>query len=199
MARGRPRAFDRDEALHTAMDVFWRRGYQAASISVLAQEMGIGSPSLYAAFGSKAQLFCEAADLYRRAEGAAADHALAHGGTARESVAAMLRANVELFTPVDGPRGCLLTRATATAGDDATVQAYLREVARERVAAVEARLAQARRDGEWLPTTDERALAEYVDVVLQGLAVRASEGAPRSALLAAVDRAMRVWDAPDRG
>ncbi|WP_280301617.1 TetR/AcrR family transcriptional regulator [Nocardia abscessus] len=55
--RGRPRAFDRTEALHRAMEVFWEHGYEGASMSDLTTAMGINSPSLYAAFGGKEQLF----------------------------------------------------------------------------------------------------------------------------------------------
>src|SRR3569623_1603694 len=68
--RGRPRTFDRTAALRRAMDVFWAKGYEGASISDLAVAMGINSPSLYAAYGSKEALFLEATDLYSRVEGA---------------------------------------------------------------------------------------------------------------------------------
>ncbi len=68
--RGRPRTFDRQVALRRAMEVFWRRGYQGASMTDLTAAMGIGSPSLYAAFGSKEALFREAVDLYNLTEGA---------------------------------------------------------------------------------------------------------------------------------
>ena len=63
--RGRPRAFDRKAALDAAMRLFWRKGYSATSIADLTAAMGIGSPSLYAAFGSKEQLYAEALDHYR--------------------------------------------------------------------------------------------------------------------------------------
>src|SRR5437763_10008756 len=67
--RGRPRAFDLDKALDRALQVFWRKGYEGASLPDLTQAMGINRPSLYAAFGSKEELFRRALDRY--AEGPA--------------------------------------------------------------------------------------------------------------------------------
>ena len=61
---GRPRAFDRDQALELALDVFWRKGYEGASLSDLTEAMGINPPSLYAAFGDKEGLFMEAVQRY---------------------------------------------------------------------------------------------------------------------------------------
>ncbi|MET0886036.1 MAG: helix-turn-helix domain-containing protein, partial [Mycetocola sp.] len=63
-ASGRPRGFEADLALDAAVDVFWRRGYDGASLSELTAAMGINRPSLYAAFGDKAQLFQSALHRY---------------------------------------------------------------------------------------------------------------------------------------
>lgn len=67
--RGRPRSFDKEAALERAMEVFWRLGYEGASMTDLTAAMGIASPSLYAAFGSKEALFRQALDHYRATEG----------------------------------------------------------------------------------------------------------------------------------
>lgn len=82
--------------------MFWDRGYQAASISAFTEAMGIGSPSLYAAFGSKAKLFIEATDLHLTEHAGEPTRLLAGGDTARAAVEAMLRSNAGLFTR-DGP------------------------------------------------------------------------------------------------
>jgi AcrR family transcriptional regulator len=71
-ARGRPRTFDREAALRRAMEVFWAKGFDTCSMADLVDAMGINSPSLYAAFGSKEDLYREAVELYTDAEGGAA-------------------------------------------------------------------------------------------------------------------------------
>lgn len=195
MARGRPREFDRDQALHRALEVFWERGYQGTSISTLTHAMGIGSPSLYAAFGSKADLFREATELYLADDGAEPSRVLAAGETARSSVEAMLRANADLFTRAGEPQGCMLTRAVSTCPeDDDDVRACLDHTVEQRIRDIETRLERGAHEGETLPRTEVRALAEYVDTVVQGMAVRAIEGAPRQSLHRVVDLAMRTWD-----
>ncbi|WP_280570507.1 TetR/AcrR family transcriptional regulator [Chromohalobacter sp. 296-RDG] len=61
----RPQAFDTQEALHCAMHVFWRKGYEATSLSDLLQATGLSKSSLYATFGSKHDLMLKAFDKYR--------------------------------------------------------------------------------------------------------------------------------------
>jgi AcrR family transcriptional regulator len=196
MPRGRPRQFDRDAALVRAMDLFWRRGYQDTSIAELTEHLGIGSPSLYAAFGSKAALFCEAADHYPAAEGARPAEEMGAAATARDGIERLLRGNVDLFTRPDGPRGCLLTRATLSCpAGDGTVLSYLARSRRERVQQIEDRLRRGLADGERLPGAGPAVLAQHYDALVQGLAVRALEGASRETLHEAVDFAMAAWEA----
>ena len=65
MPSGRTRQFDVDEALDRALEVFWARGYEGATLPELTRAMGINRPSLYAAFGNKEQLFRKALDRYQ--------------------------------------------------------------------------------------------------------------------------------------
>ena len=73
---GRPREFDRDQALRKAMLLFWQHGYEGTSMSALVEALGIASARIYAAFGSKEQLFREAVALYEEGEGGFAPRAL---------------------------------------------------------------------------------------------------------------------------
>ncbi|MFP5296803.1 MAG: TetR/AcrR family transcriptional regulator, partial [Alphaproteobacteria bacterium] len=92
---GRPRSFDRDQALTRAMEVFWAKGYADASMAELTAAMGVSAPSLYAAFGSKEQLFREAVELYQRTQGADAWRCLDGDMPVRDAVEALLLATAE--------------------------------------------------------------------------------------------------------
>ncbi|HEY6182645.1 MAG TPA: TetR/AcrR family transcriptional regulator, partial [Terriglobales bacterium] len=106
---GRPREFDRAEALRRAMELFWELGYEGTTLSDLQKTMGsITPPSFYAAFGSKEKLFREAIELYKESHGAPFVKALADGPTARASIEAFLRVATEKFCQPGNPRGCMM-------------------------------------------------------------------------------------------
>src|SRR5215467_9072078 len=126
---GRPREFDRDEALQRAMQLFWAQGYEGTTLADLQKAMGgITAPSFYAAFGSKEELFREAVELYKKTEGMPILKELMEGPTARESIEAMLKAATESICGKNNPRGCLMVLggincATANKG----IEDFLRE------------------------------------------------------------------------
>src|SRR6185437_10473382 len=94
---GRPRSFDRDDALKRAMMAFWKYGYDATSIALLTEAMGIGAPSLYAAFGDKRALFDEALDCYARTYGAFILQSVREETDARAAVERLLREAAAMF------------------------------------------------------------------------------------------------------
>jgi AcrR family transcriptional regulator len=100
--RGRPRTFDRHAALTSAMETFWLKGFDGCAISDLTAAMNINSPSLYAAFGSKEDLFREALDLYVGLEGEATRCALEGPRNVRDALGTMLKRSVEMFTRLHG-------------------------------------------------------------------------------------------------
>lgn len=103
---GRPRAFDEETVLDRATEVFWRYGYEGASLSALTDAMGINRPSLYATFGSKEQLFRRAFARYHETQMANARAAMEQP-TAYAAIEAFLRSSADGLTASDHPTGCL--------------------------------------------------------------------------------------------
>lgn len=194
-ARGRPRSFDREEALRKAMRVFWARGYEGATMAELTGAMGIGSPSLYAAFGSKEALFREAVELYARTEGLEIWNALPEAPTAREAIERFLLATAEAYSRKEDPAGCLIVLGALTAHEGN--EAACRDLRERRVGNVEelrVRLSRAVADGELPAGLDCAAVARFYATVQQGMSIQARDGATREQLQAIARSAMAAWD-----
>src|SRR6267378_4217328 len=116
-ARGRPREFDRDAALERAIDVFWRHGYEATSVSDLTAAMDINPPSLYAAFGDKEKLFLEAVERYQEQRRQSVTKVFDEAPTAREAVHRLLREAASRLACSGHPRGCMLVMSDANCSD----------------------------------------------------------------------------------
>ena len=129
MAMGRPREFDLDKALDQALEVFWRNGYEGASIADLTDAMGINPPSLYAAFGNKEGLFRKALDRYVEQRTEFWNEAL-EAPTAREVVEHLLRGSADFLTEECNPPGCLFVRSALACSE--AEDAIRRELAARR-------------------------------------------------------------------
>jgi len=193
---GRPRSFDRQDALRRAMDVFWSLGYQGATLADLQKAMGgIAAPSFYAAFGSKERLFREAVELYSTTLGAPMRKALTGRTSARASIESLLHAAIRAFRKPGKPRGCMLVLAAINgAPANRPVQQFLRRLRARRRKAIEERLRRGISEGELPSGVDAKALASFYATVLDGLAIQARDGASTSALQFAVRSAMAAWD-----
>jgi AcrR family transcriptional regulator len=194
--RGRPLSFDREEALQSALELFWAKGYEGATLEELLTVMGgLSPPSFYNAFGSKEKLFREVADLYVRTVGEPSAGTLQEGGTARESIELMLRATVASISKPGKPHGCFVVLGAtncSAAGEGA--QEYLRNIRKRGPRMIKERLDRAVASGELAPDLDTAAIAAFYATVVHGLGVQAGDGVSRSALMAAVDGAMAAWE-----
>jgi AcrR family transcriptional regulator len=192
--RGRPRSFDRAAALRRAMEVFWAKGYEGASVSDLTAAMGINSPSLYAAFGSKEALFLEAIDLYTRSEGTDIWSTLEEAPTARRAIEGFLTETARAYSQTDRPQGCLI--ALGALHQDSTQGLICQDLRRRRAenqTALERRLERAVAEGELPAGFDCQAAATFFATVQHGMSIQARDGATHAALMATVAGAMAAW------
>jgi AcrR family transcriptional regulator len=190
---GRPLSFDRDEALHRAMIVFWRHGFEATSLAELTAAMGVTPPSIYAAFGDKKQLFLEAVALYLSGP-ITSDSIITDAATAREAASGLLEAAAIGFTGRDTPRGCLLaSSAISCSANAADVQGELAAIRRRIEARLKEKIVRAIKSGEMPATADADALAGHIMAVIQGLSTLARDGAGRAKLLRVASTAMLAW------
>ncbi|MCI3273020.1 TetR/AcrR family transcriptional regulator [Streptomyces cylindrosporus] len=190
--RGRPRSFDRETALEKAVMAFWEHGYEGTSVSDLTRVMGIGAPSLYAAFGDKRALFEEVVGVYGARYGSFGDRALAEEPTARAAVARMLREAAAEYTAPGRPHGCLVIHA-ATHCASPEVEESLRDRRNANIAAIERRITADVAAGELPAGLDAAALARHTGAIIQGMSQQARDGASREELEALAEIAMAIW------
>ncbi len=192
--RGRPRSFDRTAALEAAMRVFWRKGFTATSMNDLCDAMGIGSPSLYAAFGSKEQLYTEAIRRYGETGGTQLTCALESAPTARMGIEAFLRFSARSLACPEHPTGCMVVLSSvASEGVAGLADMVLAERGRS-LEMIRARLERGIKEGD-LPAgaVDVEALARFYVTIQQGMSIQARDGATTAELDAVATTAMQAW------
>ena len=196
--RGRPRSFDVDIALDRAVEVFWKHGFQDASIHELTEAMALSKPSLYAAFGDKEALYLKTLDRYmarlveRHAGGLEAEP------DAKLAVAGFLRSLAAMLADPSLPGGCFIINGTSDCGGStipASVELALREAMQASETMILQRLQRAQRDGALSADAQPEALAAMFGALIAGMAVQAKSGAQMGKLNAVVDAAIALWPA----
>lgn len=194
--RGRPRSFDVDVALDRAVDVFWKHGFQDASMHELTEAMGLSKPSLYAAYGDKEALYLKT--LARYVARLIERHAAVLNGEidGRRAVDGFLRSLAAMLADPDMPGGCFIINGTADCGGStipAAVEMALRSAMQGSETMVLQRLQRAQLDGDLPADARPEALAAMFGSIIAGLSVMAKSGAPQAKLEMVIDAAMAVW------
>jgi AcrR family transcriptional regulator len=191
--RGRPRTFDRDHALLEAARLFWRHGYSGTSTRALSAALGVSQSSLYAAFGTKAELFEEAVRTY-----AGRYRTIYADAVAEPTFAAVLErvldeSVVEFTQPPEQHPGCLVSSAVVADGPDTIdVRDHIARLHDELARMLEQRVARAVAEGELRPDTDPGTVADLVQAVWHGLSADSNREVGRERLLATGRLARRL-------
>jgi AcrR family transcriptional regulator len=194
--RGRPRGFDIDAALESALAVFWKHGFQDASLAELTQATGLSKPSLYAAFGDKEALYLKALERYIAMLVARHGAALNDEADGRSAVRGFLYSLAHMLADPAMPGGCFIINGTADSGGSSVppaVEQALRAALLGTEGLLSGRLERALRDCDLPADADPAALAALFAALIAGLAVLAKSGAAEAKLRQAVDAAMLAW------
>lgn len=194
--RGRPRNFDRDNALNKALGVFWHCGYEPASVGELCKAMDINPPSLYAAFGSKAALFLEAVHFYEATYWDAVWAQLLDSDDVHQAIDQFFRKAACILTSQQAPCGCLVVLAAINVSRDSKEVYDAAKALRERGAAYFTACIQAGVERGQLPAdTDVAGCAMALNTLLQGMSIPAQDGISHAALEQVAARAIHFLPA----
>ena len=191
--RGRPLAFNQEEALESALQVFWSRGYEGASMAELADALGVNKPSIYATFGNKEALFRKALAQYLAGPVAYAAEAM-NEPTAYKVVEKFLTRSAALLSNPDNPRGCMIVQGALTCGQGSTtIQQELISYRKSYENLLSQRFELAKTQGDLPTQVNSKNLAKYIAMIHQGLSVQATSGASKDELMTVIDMALKNW------
>jgi TetR/AcrR family transcriptional repressor of nem operon len=189
----RTKEFEPEKALTMAMDLFWRRGYEATSVHDLLEEMGIGRGSMYDTFGDKRALFLAALDRFEETRVSRADEILEGSASAVEGIRRLFETTIEGLVSYEPRRGCLLANtAVELAPHDEQIARRISCYVRRTEDAFERALVRGRATGEIPADKDPKALARFLVSTLHGVRVLARAGVDRAVLDDSVRTALEV-------
>jgi TetR/AcrR family transcriptional regulator, copper-responsive repressor len=185
---------DREVGLEAAARLFWEHGYEGTSIADLTHAMGVTPPSLYATFGSKADLYRQALDHNIERETRRRSEALQGDMPAYDAIAFYLYDVAEGVTDPNKPRGCIISTAVLQHAEEN--ECVARAVAARRecsIQAIKMRFDRAVGDGDLPTDTDTDSLARFYAAVVQGMSAQACDGASTATLKRLADVALSAW------
>jgi len=191
---GRPKQFDRDEALAAALSVFWAKGFDGASMKDLTSAMKISGPSLYAEFGDKQSLYHLAIDSYVTNDACEPLVAFESEPDIEKAVGAFMSAAIDYATAhPSGVRGCFLASCVVTnAGQIDGVEQRLQQAVRETDARLAERFETEKAKGKLSADFPSLERARLMFDLRQGYVFRARSGSSSAELRADMDYRVRI-------
>lgn len=193
--RGRPKVFDREAALDKALTLFWTHGYEGTSLADLVAATGAKAPTLYAEFVNKEGLFRAAMARYSEKFCAYREAALDDDHLAVDkAIEGYFRATAACFTDRNSPSGCFfICTSTALSASSSEIANMLKQQNQAQEATLSRFLVARQQRGELNQKVNIESLSRYLACMLQGMSVRAREGALRKDLDSIIDTLMAMW------
>jgi AcrR family transcriptional regulator len=177
------------------MDMFWRKGYAAASIADLCSALAVSPPSLYAAFGCKESLYEACISYYMDSIAPRIWDGFRKAATAREAMEAFLEDSANVLPGINKPSGCMVTLADARGEGTERLGRLVEDARRRGLLLVERRIEEGIATGEVNSRANPAAIARYFLSVQQGMSIQARDGSTISELREVAHAAMQAWPA----
>jgi AcrR family transcriptional regulator len=187
---GRPRGFNEVQALEAAMLLFWSKGYEGATTSDLARAMGINASSMYAAFGSKEELFKRAVVRYCDKHMTFFPAALALP-TMSETIQAILEGTIDLVSKPGYPRGCLTIQSGMATTE--SIRVFLNGYRKQGEDILKRRVERAKKASDLDPRLNSGDFARYLVMLTIGMSVQAANGTSKAELRRQANLALRYF------
>ena len=196
MERGRPRTFDEEHALDAALAIFWRNGYQGASLAELTHAMGISKPSLYSAFGNKEKLYLSALERYGEQQLIKHAERLAAEPDLKSAMRAFLRSVATMLTSPELPGGCMVVTSAVACDTAALPQSVVAAIGttvnQSAFGPLKDRLQKELQRRNLPVDTPVEQLADFFTTIMTGMAVMAKVGATQERLFDTIEHALCV-------
>lgn len=179
---GRPRTFDREEALKKAMLVFWEKGFEGTTMADLIAAIGMKAPSVYAAFGNKDALFREAVELYKNKVEQGPLKALNETISILNALENSLNESVKMVSGPEASSCLIMAGAINCAPEHQEHVQHLRNLRSMYKETLKKRFMRAIEDGQLIEGAEPDALAEFYFGFIHGLALRAKDGSTKKEL-----------------
>ncbi|MCB4810890.1 TetR/AcrR family transcriptional regulator [Methylovorus menthalis] len=179
---GRPRTFNREEALQRAMLLFWKNGYEGTTMADLVAAIGMKAPSVYAAFGNKDALFKEAVELYTSRVEQGPLNALEQSDSIGQALENSFANSVNMMSSPEISSCLIMAGAINCAPEHQEHVQHLRSLRVVYKETLRNRFLRAKNDGELIEDADPEALAEFYFSFIHGLALRAKDGSTKAEL-----------------
>lgn len=172
-SKGRPKTFDRDDALSKALDVFCEYGYQGTSMAQLTGAMGMNPPSIYGAFGDKQQLFIEVLSHYHAPYMNAVREHFEAPITTIDALGKLFKMSEKQHI-CQNALGCLIVNSGINRSDESSaIGGKIKEIHETNERLICERLQRGQKEGDVSEPVDARKLARFINGILQGAAVTA--------------------------
>ncbi|WP_299424326.1 TetR/AcrR family transcriptional regulator [uncultured Shimia sp.] len=161
---------DKEAALDQALDLFWTKGYASTSLKDLERATGMHPGSLYAAFGSKAKLYCLSLERYAKRLSILRAELQAKAASPLDGLADFI-AKAHPLSDADAPLPvCYLVKATLeTSQGNQAIEGKLSDLLTQNDATFTAVFQQAVDAGDLPANSDAKKMARQLSADLAGL------------------------------